>query len=245
MEKLIQGYWDCTCCGKNKILDTVKECPSCGAIRGKTPTEGSKSRFISSDTIREIGFGLGILAVMILFTLLIIYTSMPKTYTVRVNGFSWDYSIHLEEKCTVSDSGWSLPKGAKLTDTRSEIYTYNSVLDHYEISERKISNEVYREPIYRQEPVYRIKYYYDMDKWVDGRVIETKGEGKKPYWGYFTLESNEREKTRVSKYFITVTDVDTDKKLTYSVSQDEWSALKKDKVITIKVSLGNITEIKY
>ena len=40
-----------------------------------------------------------------------------------------------------------------------------------------------REPVYRQDPVYATKYYYDIDKWVDtGNDYPSSGKDHKPYW---------------------------------------------------------------
>lgn len=41
--------------------------------------------------------------------------------------------------------------------------------------------ETYKEPIYRDEPRYATKYYYNIDKWVVDRTEESKGVDSEPY----------------------------------------------------------------
>lgn len=42
--------------------------------------------------------------------------------------------------------------------------------------------ETYQEPVYRNEPVYATKYYYDIDKWVDAGSSRSSGCDHEPYW---------------------------------------------------------------
>lgn len=42
--------------------------------------------------------------------------------------------------------------------------------------------ETYKEPVYRQEPVYRTKYYYDIGRWKETNTLCTAGVDQKPYW---------------------------------------------------------------
>lgn len=42
--------------------------------------------------------------------------------------------------------------------------------------------ETYKKPVYRQEPVYKTKYYYDMGRWKETSTLCTAGVDQKPYW---------------------------------------------------------------
>lgn len=42
--------------------------------------------------------------------------------------------------------------------------------------------ETYKEPVYRQEPVYRTKYYYDIGRWKETNTLCTAGIDQQPYW---------------------------------------------------------------
>lgn len=42
--------------------------------------------------------------------------------------------------------------------------------------------ETYKEPVYRQEPVYKTKYYYDIGRWKETSTLCTAGVDQQPYW---------------------------------------------------------------
>ena len=75
--------------------------------------------------------------------------------------------------------------------------------------------ETYREPVYRKEPVYRTKYYYDIDKWVKVDSVDTKNDDHEPYWGETGLNTvvptpsigDRREGDRTETYYAVVKDV--------------------------------------
>lgn len=62
--------------------------------------------------------------------------------------------------------------------------------------------EYYQSAVYRQEPRYATKYYYEIDRWVHGYDILTSGFDKKPYWGTYVLGARERKGKSTEKYFI-------------------------------------------
>ncbi len=97
------------------------------------------------------------------------------------------------------------------------------VIDHYDtsyeytdngngtFSEHEVRTPVYRtetytepvqEPVYRKEPIYQTKYYYDIDRWVAVRQYETKGSDHDPYWSReYTLKDNQRDISREEVYY--------------------------------------------
>lgn len=101
--------------------------------------------------------------------------------------------------------------------------------------------ETYKEPIYRDEPRYATKYYYDIDKWVVDRTEESKGADDDPYWPEYTLAENERTGYQGAAYIVLVK---TDKK-EYSVplSLEDWQTFKQGDTIEITVSAGTVIEI--
>ena len=105
------------------------------------------------------------------------------------------------------------------------------VLDGYDTSYRDLGNgqaeavqtpryrteyhtETYQEPVYRQEPVYQTKYYYDIDKWVYDHKLTTSGKDQDPYWAETDLPQSvsspaygdERQGERHEKYTVIITD---------------------------------------
>lgn len=42
--------------------------------------------------------------------------------------------------------------------------------------------ETYQDPVYEDVPVYRIKYYYDIGRWIYDKSLVTSGNDQDPYW---------------------------------------------------------------
>lgn len=138
-------------------------------------------------------FILGGLAVILLI-LGGIWLFKPKVETVTVDNVYWERSIEVERYQTVDESDWYLPEGARLHETRSEIYTYKQVLDHYEHKSRQVSKQRldhyetkvvghrdlgngYFEEITERVPVYETYYeteYYDDPVYRREPVYKTK-----------------------------------------------------------------------
>lgn len=178
----------------------------------------------------------------------------PHTQAEAITGFSWNRNVTVEELQTFSESGWSMPEGARQTDARRELYGYSQVVDHYEtvyetrtrrvldhydtsytytdngngtFTENKVETPVYRtetyeEPVqqavYRNVPVYQVKYYYDIDRWVVIGDYPTSGEDHEPYWSEeYTLGKNQRDTRRTESYFTTYSETDVER-----VSYNKW-----------------------
>lgn len=191
----------------------------------------------------------GILAGIALIVGLIILF-IPKPATIKISKMGWEYNIDIEKLTTVNESDWYLPSGARLHYTQEEIHHYDPVLDHYEpveiqvpdgydekvVGYRDLGNGYFeeiteREPryrtemsqsaVYRQEPRYQTKYYYEIDKWLHNRTITTSAFDKKPEWGKVTLHTNEREGSRKETYTIYGTDTEN-KSRTVTVTRTVW-----------------------
>jgi len=117
---------------------------------------------------------------------------------------------------------------------------------HY-VPEYKTEYYTEQEPVYRQEPVYDIKYYYEIDRWVHERNVITSGNDKEPYWGEVTLKDKEREGTHNTKYTIhgTVKKRNKDKEVSYNVDEATWKELKQPVTIEITTVAGALKEWKY
>ena len=164
----------------------------------------------------------------------------PHSYSEAISGFAWQRSVTVEEIQTFSESGWSLPSGARQTGAQRELYGYQDVLDHYEtvyqtrtrkvfdhyetsydytdngngtFSEHAVQTPVYRteqyqepvqRPVYRSEPVYQTKYYYDIDRWVEVQTYTTGAEDHEAYWSKdYTLGDRQRD-TQRDEYYYTI-----------------------------------------
>ena len=84
--------------------------------------------------------------------------------------------------------------------------------------------ESHEEPVYRQDPVYATKYYYDIDKWVDtGNDYPSSGKDHKPYWNedYKPMADNIRDTDRSETYTVKFDNGKTQEK-----SYSEWKNMK-------------------
>lgn len=191
--------------------------PSSPITSPKISTQSSDERYENKtllDTLlswltgnwkRCAGIFFGVVAIISL-----IWLFTPVTRTARIDHFSWEREIQVEQYKTVEESGWSIPSGGRLRYTTMEIHHYDKVLDHYEkeayqvhdhdevsYSYRDLGNgqfeqvehrtPVYRTeyrdtPVYRNDPVYATKYHYEIERWKYDRSLNSAGMDKEPYW---------------------------------------------------------------
>lgn len=150
--------WICSFCGSQNNA-SEQYCASCGASRddangdyfhrNNEPTAPSSSGSSAAVKKKSPLF----IAAMIIIPLAIVIaviagiSSFVKWFTTpvekqfTVTDVSWTRSIDIEEMQTRSDSGWSLPNGARLSHTRIELRGYTQVLDHYETRTRQVSTQ--------------------------------------------------------------------------------------------------------
>ncbi len=117
-----------------------------------------------------------LIAVVVAIVGLVMYFNGNKTQgDLEVTALSWERSIPVEQYLKYSESAWSLPEGATLTDQKSEIHHYDQVLDHYEDVEVQRSRRVLDhyetyytyedkgngsfEEVSHERPVYETEYY--------------------------------------------------------------------------------------
>lgn len=67
---------------------------------------------------------------------------LPKEVEFEVNEISWNRSVNIEQRVTVKESGWTVPSGGRIYDTRTEIKEYQNKLDHYETYYETVSEKV-------------------------------------------------------------------------------------------------------
>jgi hypothetical protein len=104
--------------------------------------------------------------------------------------------------------------------------------------------ETYREPIYRQVPVYRTWHTFDVDRWVTERTERAAGETQEVRWPEVQLGPKLREGGRLEKYRITLTGP-KGKQWTKELPYERWSRLKVGDHLTARMTvMGEITEIE-
>lgn len=99
---------------------------------------------------------------------------------------------------------------------------------------------------YHYEPVYDMKYYYEIERWKHSRDIPTSGNDQNPYWGEVVLSGatgdhgtgEEREDGRTEEYGVTCEDGQR-----YVVMDEEfWHRLEKGGEFTVIVHIGGRIE---
>ena len=152
---------------------------------------------------------------------------------------------------------------------KTETYTEQEI-DHYEdyVSGYRDLGNGYFEEIYSSRPVYKTvtktrevpyyidipiydtKYYYDIDKWVAGRKVETKGTDQNPYWGPEppTVSGkpkigDEKVSRRSEDYYIVGTIEGKKKSRSYAISYNDWEKLQQGDKIRCMVSIDGDVEL--
>ncbi len=101
-----------------------------------------------------------------------------------------------------------------------------------------------REAIYRQEPIYRTKYHYEIERWVFDHYETTSGHTDTPYFA--TPDLAEKFRTNGTKEEYTVTafiNRDDSKTGVYTLSFEDWSSVNINQTIRAKVHVGNYIEL--
>ena len=210
---------------------------------------------------------------------LIISLFVPTVKDVTIEDFSWNRSIEIEELTTFKENDWNLPAKARLLYSRSEVKSYEDVIDHYEtVTETKTRevldhyedhttysdlgngyfeehvsktpvyrtetyDETYQKPVYRQEPVYATKYYYEIDRWVNADCVKASGKDHDPHWPDVNLKEKQRKGNKSESYIVTVAIKGKDGTKEYSISFDDWMKLEKGSTVKLKVNKLGFAEL--
>lgn len=99
------------------------------------------------------------------------------------------------------------------------------------------STETYQEEIYRDDPVFGTKYYYEIDRWEKSRSVDTSGYDKNPYWGKVTLRNKERRSTEHASYYIS--GVFDEKTQHFKLNLSDWQKYNVGDTVKLTVKRGN------
>lgn len=164
----------------------------------------------------------------------------PIKETTTITGFSWNRCVYVEEYKTFEESGWTLPEGARLQDSKTEFYAYKAVLDHYETKTRQASRQVlagyeshssysdngngtFTEHTY-QTPVYKTEYYtetYQEPVYRDEPVYRTKYYYEIDRWtviNEYPSSGNDKEPYWNTDYVLSKKQRDSNRKEIYKIT---------------------------
>ena len=106
--------------------------------------------------------------------------------------------------------------------------------------------ETHQEPVYRQEPVYATKYYYEIDRWQTVAHAVSSGNDQKPYWSKPKLGSKQKTGIKTERYSVIITyknKKNKDVTKEYTMKYSEWKKLKKGKNVKLKLNKLGYAEI--
>ena len=90
--------------------------------------------------------------------------------------------------------------------------------------------EYVEKPVFRKEPVYATKYYYELDKWTVVDTANSSGNDQNPSWPEPKLKDGQRTGAEEEHYFVTATyEKKKGKPETgrYEMDYSQWKELKK------------------
>jgi len=146
-------------------------------------------------------------SVIFAFAFVLTCAFWKKDVTVKAQGHTWERGIEVEQYKTVSESDWcnSMPGDAYSVSRSREIHHYDQVYDGEECHTvpggctetcRNVDNGNGSYSVdctqtctpdrqecrskYRDEPVYRMKCYYTVDRWRHERWDTSKGSSREP-----------------------------------------------------------------
>ena len=151
----------------------------------------------------------------LLFTLFI--TGCGKVHEVTVAEMRWERSIDIEIYKWVDDESFTRPpSGARNIKTKKVKRGYDE----------------------DGNPVYRKKYFYEIEKWRHERTVSTSGINNTPYWGETNLKEKERESTRYEQYFVKGRNQD-EENIEFTLPYEEWCTVEIDETIFVDIFLGS------
>jgi hypothetical protein len=152
-----------------------------------------------------------------------------------------------------SDEEYEVQTGTRRVKTGTKSLGNGYFEDEYEgVPVYETRTRQVRSPVYRDEPVYRTKYRYDIERWKYHATIPASGMGKNPYWPKVQLQQGmppycageQRERSRSERYAVHLVDK-SQRKYTMAVKRPIWETLQPSQTVVVEMSrLGVLYDIK-
>ena len=247
--------WNCIYCGYQNAYENTS-CVNCGA--GKEEAEEDYFGFPLAAKITA-GVLAVIFLVWLFFPITrvneVIGFEWDRTIEVE------EFTLCHEENWSVPAGGRITSQEERLHHTDHVIDHYETktrqvsyqVLDHYDthvcysdngnvqaikyetltpVYRTEYRTETYRNPVYKDVPVYKTYYHYDIDRWKHDSDLRTSGSDRNPYWKETTIPEDvsnpdygdKRLGDRTEHYFAVIVD-DREDILSAPFSYSEWMDL--------------------
>lgn len=209
------------------------------------------------DIFKYIFCGIGIVGLIVFLVWL--FTPITRTATIKGFEWQRTIAVEQYTECHESDwdlpSGAILEDTRQEIHHYDHVIDHyetkskqvaEQVFDGYDTSYRDLGNgqaevvqtpryrteyhtEYYEEPVYKDVPVYRTKYYYEIGRWKFSYNLSTSGTDQDPYWYDTDLPTNVdnpqygdlRQNTRSETYTVIILDyMENYQRMTYNYS--DW-----------------------
>ena len=118
---------------------------------------------------------------------------------------------------------------------------FEDITEDVPIYKTQHRTDTYQEPIYVNEPVYRTRYIFDIERWVPDKTLKTEGQGKAPRWPEFQAMTTWRESKRDGVYVVYFLPESSTQPISYvAKSEAEWSSFQEGRRYVLSRNLIGI-----
>ena len=168
-------------------------------------------------------------SVISIFIGLICFFAVPVKGTMIVEKTKWCWAIPVYEYSVHEENQWnSAPDGAYDISKSREIHHWDTVVDS-----EWTDNNGNKHQSTHDEPVYRWKYYYKINKWDFIQDICSVGFDKKPYEAECNLEFNvvnakigDRKRGEHKEEYQVFGNIGSGKDIWYDLDKSDWEKIE-------------------
>lgn len=121
---------------------------------------------------------------------------------------------------------------------------FEDVYSDQPVYENKQRTRTVEKPTYRDDPVYKMKVTYDVDRWRTTRTAETAGRDNNPVWAQIPQGAKVRAGKRMEKYLVRLRDATNGKTYEHEVAGDVFARFVPGSHCRALISnMGTLTEL--
>ena len=141
-----------------------------------------------------------------------------------------------------------------VTRSRTVVTGYHTETSYYDLGNGYFEETSYQVPeygteyyteqeaVYRQDPVYRTKYYYDIERWKYDCTVRSGAHDKEPYWPETNI-TDEKHRTGARSQSYNITAVYEDKSNDYTMNYNDWIETSVGDELHVLVHFGGRIEL--
>lgn len=121
---------------------------------------------------------------------------------------------------------------------------FEDVYSDQPVYENKQRTRTVEKPTYRDDPVYKMKVTYDVDRWRTTRTAETAGQDNNPVWAQIPQGAKARAGKRTEKYLVRLRDESSGKAYEQEVAGDVFARFMPGSHCRALINnMGTLTEL--